>query len=115
MNIFVGGSLRDVPLYGELCKRFVQHLGERIVERGHTLFGGCRGSLDKAVAEAASSRLAGTDRDKPQQLISYRIARFGRFRRCKAFRIRRGSRSHAEARPFATGAGSDPCRTPAGR
>jgi predicted Rossmann-fold nucleotide-binding protein len=73
MNIFVGGSLRNIALYGDLCQRFVQHLGEHIVERGHTLLGGCRGSLDKAVAEAASGWLDSNNRDKRQQLISYRL------------------------------------------
>lgn len=73
MNIFVGGSLRDVPLYGDLCPRFVQNLGERIVERGHTLLGGCRGSLDKAIAEAAHNWLDSNNRDKRLQLISYRL------------------------------------------
>ena len=73
MNIFVGGSLRDVPLYGESCQRFVQQLGERIVERGHTLLTGCCGSLDKAVAEAAHNWLDSHDRDERQQLISYRL------------------------------------------
>lgn len=73
MKIFVGGSLRDVPLYADLCQRFVQLLGERIVERGHTLLGGCRGSLDKAVAEAADNWIESSGRDARQQLISYRL------------------------------------------
>jgi hypothetical protein len=74
MKIFVGGSLRNVPTYGEICQLFVQHLGQRIVERGHMLLGGTRGSLDMAVAEAADKWLASNDRDKRKQLIlSYRL------------------------------------------
>lgn len=73
MNIFVGGSLRDVPLYGEACQRFVKQLGEHIVERGHTLLTGCSGSLDKAIAEAAHHWLVGHAQNERQQLISYRL------------------------------------------
>jgi hypothetical protein len=73
MNIFVGGSLRDVPLYGEACQRFVQQLGAHIVERGHTLLTGCSGTLDKAVAEAAHNWLVSHARNERQQLISYRL------------------------------------------
>jgi hypothetical protein len=73
MNIFVGGSLKNVPLYGDLCERFVRQLGVRIVAREHTLLTGCRGSLDKAVAEAASGWLDENGRDKRQWLISYRL------------------------------------------
>jgi hypothetical protein len=73
MNIFVGGSLRDVPLYGEACPKFVQLLGEQIVQRGHTLLTGCSGSLDKAVAEAAHNWLVTNARNDRQQLISYRL------------------------------------------
>jgi hypothetical protein len=73
MNIFVGGSLREVPLYGELCEKFVRSLGRCIVERGHTLLTGCRGSLDKAVAEGACEWLEAHDGDKRASLISYRL------------------------------------------
>jgi hypothetical protein len=73
VNIFVGGSLKDIPLYSELCQQFVQKLGERIVGRGHTLLTGCRGSLDKAVAEAAYQWLSTHDGDERRQLISYRL------------------------------------------
>ena len=73
MNIFVGGSLRDVPLYSELCHQFVQKLGERIAEREHTLLTGCCGSLDKAVTEAAYSWLMSHNGDVRKQLVSYRL------------------------------------------
>jgi hypothetical protein len=73
MNIFVGGSLKDVPLCGELCEPFVRTLGRRIVERGHTLLTGCRGSLDKAVAEGASEWLDAHQQDKRKQIVSYRL------------------------------------------
>jgi predicted Rossmann-fold nucleotide-binding protein len=73
MNIFVGGSLRDVPLYAEACQKFVQLLGEHIVERGHTLLTGCSGSLDKAVAEAAHNWLVTHAQNERHQLISYRL------------------------------------------
>jgi hypothetical protein len=73
MNIFVGGSLKDIPLYSELCQGFVQQLSQRVVGRGHTLLTGCRGSLDKAMAEAAHEWLSSHDRDAHRQLISYRL------------------------------------------
>jgi hypothetical protein len=84
MNIFVGGSLREVPEYPGQCPAFITHLGEQIVERGHTLLTGCRGSLDQAIAEAACKRLQAKELDVGQQLISYRLKnqtpeyRFGR-------------------------------------
>jgi hypothetical protein len=53
MKIFVGGSLRDVQVDGTLCRQFVEKFAEKIVHREHTLLTGCRGSLDKAIAEAA--------------------------------------------------------------
>jgi hypothetical protein len=84
MNIFVGGSLKDVPQYSEICPDFVRALGEEIVRRGHTLLTGCRGSLDHAVAEAAFRALENARKDVRGQLISYRLKnaqpthRFGR-------------------------------------
>jgi hypothetical protein len=76
MKIFVGGSLKvleGVLLSGDLCERFVRELGVHIVECDHTLMTGCRGSLDKAVAEAASGWLGEQGRDARQQLLSYRL------------------------------------------
>ncbi len=51
MKIVVIGSLNHVPLHANICENFVSRLGEIIVERNHTLLTGCRGSLDKAIAE----------------------------------------------------------------
>lgn len=73
MNIFVSGSLRDVPMSGDLCRRFVQQLAHEIVERKHTLLTGCRGSLDQAIAEAAYEALVEKGLDPRKYLISYRL------------------------------------------
>jgi hypothetical protein len=73
MKIFVGGSLRDVPMSGDLCQPFVQQLAARIVDCGHTLLTGCRGSLDKAIAEAANAALEEKGLDPRKYLISYRL------------------------------------------
>ncbi|HSG81758.1 MAG TPA: hypothetical protein VLC48_05900 [Gemmatimonadota bacterium] len=45
MKIFVGGSIKKVEMYPDTCVSFVRRLGESIVERGHVLMTGCRGSL----------------------------------------------------------------------
>jgi len=77
MNIYVGGSLRGVPRYPNRCRRFVKQLGEQIIERGHTLLTGCRGSLDEAVARAAFEKIMAGDgqesnhQRRRRQLISY--------------------------------------------
>ena len=73
MKIFVGGSLKDVPKNEDLCQLFIQRLGERIVEREHILLTGCRGSLDKSIAEAAGQWLAKNGRDIRKYVISYRL------------------------------------------
>jgi predicted Rossmann-fold nucleotide-binding protein len=73
MKIFVGGSLKDVARNEELCQLFVQRLGERIVEREHVLLTGCRGSLDKMIAEAAGQWLKINGQDARKQIISYRL------------------------------------------
>lgn len=84
MKLFVGGSLRDVPVYSDLCVKFVERLGERIVEEGHILLTGCRGSLDKAISRAAFDKIEALGLDPRKQLISYRLKhdqpvhRFGR-------------------------------------
>jgi hypothetical protein len=57
MKIVVISSLRDVPYHADICENFISRPGEIIVERNHTLLTGCRGSLDKAIAESASNRL----------------------------------------------------------
>src|ERR1700720_3760384 len=84
MNIFVGGSLREVPAYAGRCPDFIARLGEEIVERGHSLLTGCRSSLDQTIAEAAHGYLQAKELDVREQLISYRLKkdppahRFGR-------------------------------------
>jgi hypothetical protein len=73
MKIFVGGSLRELQENGDLCQSFIQRLGERIVERDHILYTGCRGSLDQAIAEAAGQWLERSGRDADKQVVSYRL------------------------------------------
>src|SRR4026209_582088 len=73
MKIFVGGSLREVQEDGGLCRSFIQRLGEKIVEREHILLTGCRGSLDKTIAEAAGKWLEKNGRDVRKQIVMYRL------------------------------------------
>lgn len=75
MKIFVGGSLRDVQTDETLCRQFVEKFAEKITERGHVLLTGCRGSLDKAIAEAAALWLErnGRVKDIRSQIISYKL------------------------------------------
>ncbi len=73
MKIFVGGSLRDIPTHQDMASQFIQRLGELIVEREHILLTGCRGSLDKTIAEAAGQWLLRNERDVRKQIISYRL------------------------------------------
>lgn len=73
MHIFVSGSLRDVPAAADLCVRFVEQLAIQIIERGHTLLTGCRGSLDRAIAEAAYEAVLEKDLDPRKFLVSYRL------------------------------------------
>ena len=73
MRIVVVGSLRNVPCHQGICEHFVSRLGELIVERGHTLLTGCRGSLDKAIAESAHKRLEALGKEDYEQLVSYRL------------------------------------------
>ena len=73
MKIFVGGSLRNIDRHEDLCQLFVQRLGERLVEREHILLTGCRGSLDKMIAESAGKWLKENGRDARKQIISYRL------------------------------------------
>ena len=72
MKILVVGSLADVPFHSDICEKFVAKLGELIVERNHTLLTGCRGSLDKTIAESAHRRLETLGKDSRAQLVSYR-------------------------------------------
>jgi hypothetical protein len=71
MKIFVGGSLREVEAHADMCKVFIQRLGELIVAREHILLTGCRGSLDKAIAETVDLWLKGQGGDARKSVISY--------------------------------------------
>lgn len=70
LRIVVIGSLNDVPIAPKRCARFVTHLGEVIVSRGHTLMTGCRGSLDRAIAQAAMTRLQASG-GAPERPLSF--------------------------------------------
>ncbi len=102
MNIFVGGSLRDVPRSGELCAQFVQDLGAQIAEREHTLLTGCRGSLDQAIAEAAHKVLKEKELDPRKHLISYKLENDERVHQLGRIQISRLSDwelTHADLNP----------------
>ncbi|MEM7087038.1 MAG: hypothetical protein AAF489_12690 [Bacteroidota bacterium] len=71
MKIFVGGSLREIEKNAEVCDQFVNRLGELIVERGHLLLNGCRGSLDKMIAESAAAWLQKEGRNTQDYIHSY--------------------------------------------
>ena len=73
MKVLVVGSLKEVPSYPELCQEFSEKLAATLVDRGHTIMTGCRGSLDKAIAEAAARRLAEKKLDARKLLVSYRL------------------------------------------
>src|SRR5262245_60680168 len=73
MKIFVGGSLQNVQAHEELCRMYVQRLGQLIVEREHILLTGCRGSLDKTIAETVGQWLKGKGWDTRKFIISYRL------------------------------------------
>src|SRR5215213_758060 len=76
MKIYVGGSLRDGQVDPELCKEFIEQLGIKIAERGHILLTGCRGSLDRSIAEAASQWLASHGQNSKEirkRIISYKL------------------------------------------
>lgn len=71
MKLLVVGSLREVPRHAERCAAFVQRLGEEIVERGHVLLNGCRGSLDTEITRAAEARLQALGRPASEQVVGY--------------------------------------------
>lgn len=76
MKIYVGGSLRDCPVDPELCAQFIERLGAKIAEHGHILLTGCRGSLDKAIAESANNWLERDGQDTKEirkRIISYKL------------------------------------------
>jgi len=71
MKIFVGGSLRNIEKNEEVCHEFVSQLGELIVKNGHLLLNGCRGSLDKMIAESAAAWLQNEDKNSQDYVHSY--------------------------------------------
>ena len=71
MKIFVGGSLKNIEKNSEICTQFVTRLGELLMERGHILLNGCRGSLDKMIAESAAAWLEKNQKDPCKQIHSY--------------------------------------------
>ena len=76
MKIYVGGSLRDGQVDPDLCKQFIEQLGVKIAEHGHILLTGCRGSLDRAIAESASQWLESNGHDLKdirKRIISYKL------------------------------------------
>ena len=76
MKIYVGGSLRDVPVDTDLCTEFIEQLGVKIAEHGHILLTGCRGSLDRAIAGSANQWLAKNGQDIKEirrRIISYKL------------------------------------------
>jgi hypothetical protein len=102
LNIFVGGSLREVPEYASRCPEFIAYLGEQIVERGHSLLTGCRGSLDQTIAEAAHRLLQAKNLEIRRQLISYRLKRdqpAHRFGRIQVSRLSDWELTHPDLNP----------------
>ena len=73
MKIFVGGSLTNVPTNRELCQKLIQKLGEMIVERDHILLTGCKGSLDRTIAQSAGAYLESKGLEPRKHIISYRL------------------------------------------
>jgi hypothetical protein len=72
MRIYVGGSLHNVPVNGELCRSFAAALGVEIVRRGHYLLNGCRSAFDEEIAKAAHSWLLANDAPNAEErIISY--------------------------------------------
>ena len=71
MNIFVGGSLRDVSREPDVCRQFVAALGTAIMKEGHVLLNGCRSSLDQEIATAAHEWLERNEGNPKAQIVSY--------------------------------------------
>lgn len=71
MNIYVGGSLRDVPRDPELCRTFTAALGTAIARQGHVLLTGCKSSVDQEIAVAAQEWLTGNAGNPKDRIISY--------------------------------------------
>jgi len=73
MKLFVGGSLENVPVHKDLCQQFIQKLGALVVEHDHILLTGCKGSLDRTIAESAEAWLKSKGLDPRKHIISYRL------------------------------------------
>ena len=73
MKIFIGGSLQNIQAHQDLCPIFIQKLGRLIVDHEHILLTGCRGSLDKTLAETVEGCLKEKGWDTRKFLISYRL------------------------------------------
>jgi hypothetical protein len=71
LQIFVGGSLRDVPHDPDLCRQFIVALGSAIVKQDQVLLNGCRSSLDQEIATAAHEWLTRNAKNPRDQIISY--------------------------------------------
>jgi hypothetical protein len=71
MRVLVAGSLKDVPRESEVCREFAAALGGQIVQRGHVLLNGCRGSLDQQIASAANECLVKNGKDPYVSIIGY--------------------------------------------
>jgi hypothetical protein len=71
MNIFVGGSLREVSREPDVCREFVAALGTAIMKEGHVLLNGCRSSLDKEIATAAHEWLVSNKGNPKTHIVSY--------------------------------------------
>jgi len=72
MRIYVGGSLRDVPINEDLCCSFARALGVEIVKQGHYLLNGCRCAFDEEIAKAAHDWLLANDAaNAGERIISY--------------------------------------------
>jgi hypothetical protein len=72
MNVYVGGSERDIANLVEF-RQFLNALGISIVERGHRLLNGCSNRVDMELATAAVQWLTKNKKDPKRRVISYRM------------------------------------------
>ena len=74
MRIYVGGSIRNVPVDEELCRDFARALGVEIVKQGHHLLNGCRSAFDEEVAKGAHTWLLENNSENTgDRIVSYCI------------------------------------------
>jgi hypothetical protein len=71
MNIYVGGSERDIGNLGEF-RKFLNALGTSIVMKGHRLLNSCSNRVDMELATAANQWLAKKKKNPKYYIISYR-------------------------------------------